>query len=58
MCIFIKFIFQDLQMQLVEPSGLPLVERLTQELQLLREKVEHQDATCINHKVSKERQHK
>lgn len=45
-------------MQLVEPSGLPLVERLTQELQVLREKVEHQDATCNNHKVSKERQHK
>ncbi|XP_067240216.1 myomegalin isoform X5 [Chanodichthys erythropterus] len=43
-------IIKDLQMQLVEPSGLPLVERLTQELQLLREKVEHQDATCINHK--------
>lgn len=58
MCIFIKFIFQDLQMQLVEPSGLPLVERLTQELQVLREKVELQDATCINHKVSEEHQHK
>ncbi|XP_051730141.1 myomegalin isoform X6 [Ctenopharyngodon idella] len=43
-------IIKDLQMQLVEPSGLPLVERLTQELQVLREKVEHQDATCNNHK--------
>ncbi|XP_067273868.1 myomegalin isoform X2 [Pseudorasbora parva] len=43
-------IIKDLQMQLVEPSGLPLVERLTQELQVLREKMEHQDATCINHK--------
>uniref|UniRef100_A0A671PSQ2 CDK5 regulatory subunit-associated protein 2/Myomegalin coiled coil domain-containing protein n=1 Tax=Sinocyclocheilus anshuiensis TaxID=1608454 RepID=A0A671PSQ2_9TELE len=44
-------IIKDLQMQLVDPSDLPLVERLTQELQMLREKVEHQDATCINHKV-------
>ncbi|XP_016091230.1 myomegalin isoform X8 [Sinocyclocheilus grahami] len=43
-------IIKDLQMQLVDPSDLPLVERLTQELQMLREKVEHQDATCINHK--------
>ncbi len=39
-------------MQLVDPSDLPLVERLTQELQMLREKVEHQNATYINHKVS------
>uniref|UniRef100_A0A671PQ78 Si:ch211-242b18.1 n=1 Tax=Sinocyclocheilus anshuiensis TaxID=1608454 RepID=A0A671PQ78_9TELE len=45
-------IIKDLQMQLVDPSDLPLVEQLTQELQMLREKVEHQDATCINHKVS------
>uniref|UniRef100_A0A8C1HZW0 Si:ch211-242b18.1 n=1 Tax=Cyprinus carpio carpio TaxID=630221 RepID=A0A8C1HZW0_CYPCA len=45
-------IIKDLQMQLVDPSDLPLVERLTQELQMLREKVEHQDATCINHKVN------
>jgi len=58
MCIFIKFVFQDLQVQLVEPSGLPLVEKLTLELQVLREKVEHHNATCINHKVSQERQHK
>ncbi|XP_058611168.1 myomegalin isoform X4 [Onychostoma macrolepis] len=43
-------IIKDLQMQLVDPSDLPLVERLTQELQMLREMVEHQDATCINHK--------
>ncbi|XP_016399197.1 myomegalin isoform X10 [Sinocyclocheilus rhinocerous] len=43
-------IIKDLQMQLVDPSDLPLVERLTQELQMLREKVEHQDTTCINHK--------
>ncbi|XDV41577.1 hypothetical protein PO909_010425 [Leuciscus waleckii] len=43
-------IIKDLQMQLVEPSGLPLVEQLTQELQVLREKVEHHNATCINHK--------
>ncbi|XP_056125478.1 myomegalin isoform X11 [Rhinichthys klamathensis goyatoka] len=41
---------EDLQVQLVEPSGLPLVEQLTQELQVLREKVEHHDATCVNHK--------
>lgn len=40
-------------MQLVEPSGLPLVEHLTQELQVLREKVEHQDTTCIKQKVIK-----
>uniref|UniRef100_A0A8C1SWY1 Si:ch211-242b18.1 n=1 Tax=Cyprinus carpio TaxID=7962 RepID=A0A8C1SWY1_CYPCA len=45
-------IIKDLQMQSVDPSDLPLVERLTQELQMLREKVEHQDATCINHKVN------
>ncbi|KAK2884063.1 hypothetical protein Q8A67_017700 [Cirrhinus molitorella] len=38
-------IIKDLQMQLVDPSDLPLVERLTQELQMLREKEEH-----INHK--------
>ncbi|XP_051581206.1 myomegalin-like isoform X2 [Myxocyprinus asiaticus] len=44
-------IIKDLQMQLVEPSGLPLVERLTQELQELRERVGHQDRTCINHKA-------
>uniref|UniRef100_A0A672Q4L9 Si:ch211-242b18.1 n=1 Tax=Sinocyclocheilus grahami TaxID=75366 RepID=A0A672Q4L9_SINGR len=44
-------IIKDLQMQLVDPSDLPLVDQLTQELQMLREKVEHQDATCINHKV-------
>ncbi|XP_050993937.1 myomegalin isoform X1 [Labeo rohita] len=43
-------IIKDLQMQLVDPSDLPLVDRLTQELEMLREKVEHQDATCINHK--------
>ncbi|XP_073789600.1 myomegalin isoform X36 [Danio rerio] len=43
-------IIKDLQMQLVEPSDLPLVERLTQELQLLREKVESQEASCNNHK--------
>ncbi|XP_056337194.1 myomegalin isoform X7 [Danio aesculapii] len=43
-------IIKDLQMQLVEPSDLPLVERLTQELQLLREKVENQEASCNNHK--------
>ncbi|XP_052441886.1 myomegalin isoform X5 [Carassius gibelio] len=43
-------IIKDLQMQLVDPSDLPLVERLTQELQMLREKVEHQDPPCINHK--------
>uniref|UniRef100_A0A672Q350 Si:ch211-242b18.1 n=1 Tax=Sinocyclocheilus grahami TaxID=75366 RepID=A0A672Q350_SINGR len=44
-------IIKDLQMQLVDPSDLPLVDQLTQELQMLREKVEHQDATCINHKA-------
>ncbi|XP_073673283.1 myomegalin isoform X2 [Garra rufa] len=44
-------IIKDLQMQLVDPSDLPLVERLTQELQILREKVEHQDPTFINHKA-------
>ncbi|XP_056337188.1 myomegalin isoform X2 [Danio aesculapii] len=44
-------IIKDLQMQLVEPSDLPLVERLTQELQLLREKVENQEASCNNHKA-------
>ncbi|XP_050993946.1 myomegalin isoform X10 [Labeo rohita] len=44
-------IIKDLQMQLVDPSDLPLVDRLTQELEMLREKVEHQDATCINHKA-------
>uniref|UniRef100_A0A8C2I5B2 Si:ch211-242b18.1 n=1 Tax=Cyprinus carpio TaxID=7962 RepID=A0A8C2I5B2_CYPCA len=43
-------IIKDLQMQLVDPSDLSLVEQLTQELQMLREKVQHQDATCINHK--------
>ncbi|XP_051510966.1 myomegalin-like isoform X2 [Myxocyprinus asiaticus] len=43
-------IIKDLQMQLVEPSGLPLVERLTQELHDLRERLGHQDPTCINHK--------
>uniref|UniRef100_A0A9J8D4Q5 Si:ch211-242b18.1 n=1 Tax=Cyprinus carpio carpio TaxID=630221 RepID=A0A9J8D4Q5_CYPCA len=44
-------IIKDLQMQLVDPSDLSLVEQLTQELQMLREKVQHQDATCINHKA-------
>ncbi|KAJ8277967.1 hypothetical protein GJAV_G00082230 [Gymnothorax javanicus] len=36
---------KDLQTQLVEPSGLPLVDRLTQELQELRETVAKQDTT-------------
>ncbi|XP_064188174.1 myomegalin [Anguilla rostrata] len=36
-------LIKDLQTQLVEPSGLPLVERLTQELQELRETVAKQD---------------
>uniref|UniRef100_A0A8C1G9L5 Si:ch211-242b18.1 n=1 Tax=Cyprinus carpio TaxID=7962 RepID=A0A8C1G9L5_CYPCA len=44
-------IIKDLQIQLVDPSDLPLVEQLTQELQMLREKVQHQDSTCINHKA-------
>ncbi len=48
----LTWFIQDLQMQLVDPSDLSLVERLTQELQMLREKVEHQNATYINHKVS------
>lgn len=39
-------------MQLVEPSGLPLVERLYQELQELRERIRHQEPICVNHKVS------
>ncbi|TRZ02419.1 hypothetical protein DNTS_034473 [Danionella cerebrum] len=44
-------IIKDLQMQLVEPSGLPLVERLTQELQVLKEKLGNQKPSCVNHKA-------
>ncbi|XP_076873634.1 myomegalin isoform X3 [Brachyhypopomus gauderio] len=47
-------IIKDLQMQLVEPLGLPLVERLTQELQELRERTSHQDPSCPMHKDSLE----
>ncbi|XP_035509259.1 myomegalin-like [Morone saxatilis] len=36
-------IIRDFQRQLVEPSGLPLVERLTQELRELRESLGQQD---------------
>ncbi|XP_057208420.1 myomegalin isoform X4 [Triplophysa rosa] len=43
-------IIKDLQMQLVEPSGLPLVDRLCQELQELRERIGHQKPICVNHK--------
>ncbi|XP_056619879.1 myomegalin isoform X3 [Triplophysa dalaica] len=43
-------IIKDLQMQLVEPSGLPLVDRLCQELQELRERIGHQEPICVNHK--------
>lgn len=41
-------------MQLVEPSGLPLVDRLCQELQELRERIGHQEPICVNHKVSQD----
>ncbi|XP_073667496.1 myomegalin isoform X9 [Paramisgurnus dabryanus] len=43
-------IIKDLQMQFVEPSDLPLVERLSQELQELKERVGQQEPNCINHK--------
>lgn len=36
-------VLQDFQRQMVEPSGLPLVERLTQEVQELRESLVQQD---------------
>uniref|UniRef100_A0A3B1KEK7 Si:ch211-242b18.1 n=1 Tax=Astyanax mexicanus TaxID=7994 RepID=A0A3B1KEK7_ASTMX len=48
-------IIKDLQMQLVEPSALPLVEKLTQELQELRERDSLQDRSCPKCKVSLER---
>ncbi|XP_030628588.1 myomegalin [Chanos chanos] len=41
-------VIKDLQMQLVEPSDLPLLERLTQELQDLKESRAHQDRTSTN----------
>ncbi|XP_061095849.1 myomegalin isoform X2 [Conger conger] len=41
-------LIKDLQTQLVEPSGLSLVERLTQELQELRETVAKQDPSSTN----------
>ncbi|XP_017573950.1 myomegalin isoform X1 [Pygocentrus nattereri] len=43
-------IIKDLQMQLVESSDLPLVEKLTQELQELRERDLLQEPSCPNHK--------
>lgn len=43
-------LIKDLQMQFVEPSDLPLVERLSQELQELKERVGQQEPNCINHK--------
>ncbi|KAG7487571.1 hypothetical protein MATL_G00025030 [Megalops atlanticus] len=42
-------LIKDLQRQLVEPSGLSLVERLTQELQELRESDSQQDSTNPDH---------
>ncbi|MBN3302301.1 MYOME protein, partial [Amia calva] len=49
-------LIQDLQRQLVDPSGLPVVERLTQELQELRQTVallETSAASCVlEHLVS------
>ncbi|KAI1891487.1 hypothetical protein AGOR_G00144320 [Albula goreensis] len=42
-------LIKDLQRQLVEPSGLTLVERLTQELQELRETVAQQDPYSTDH---------
>ncbi|XP_072537690.1 myomegalin isoform X2 [Salminus brasiliensis] len=45
-------IIKDLQMQLVEPSDLPLVEKLTQELQELRERDTVLDPSCPKFKVS------
>ncbi|XP_022542210.2 myomegalin isoform X2 [Astyanax mexicanus] len=48
-------IIKDLQMKLVEPSALPLVEKLTQELQELRERDSLQDRSCPKCKVSLER---
>ncbi|KAM8875635.1 myomegalin isoform 3-T3 [Spinachia spinachia] len=39
-------IIRDFQRQMVEPSGLPLVERLTQEVQHLRESLVQKDATA------------
>ncbi|XP_062419631.1 myomegalin isoform X2 [Pungitius pungitius] len=38
-------IIRDFQRQMVEPSGLPLVERLTQEVQHLRESLVQRDGT-------------
>lgn len=37
------FVLQDFQRQMVDPSGLPLVERLTQEVQELRERLGQED---------------
>ncbi|XP_036437312.1 myomegalin isoform X3 [Colossoma macropomum] len=54
MCIKDEII-KDLQMQLVESSDLPLVEKLTQELQELRERDLLQEPSCPNHKGSTER---
>ncbi|XP_066532562.1 myomegalin isoform X2 [Hoplias malabaricus] len=47
-------LIKDLQMQMVEPSGLPLVQKLTQELQELRERGLLQDQSCPNQKGSME----
>lgn len=42
-CVHVYLSFQDLQSQMVDPSDLPLVERLTQELQTLRENLVEPD---------------
>lgn len=42
-CVRACMCLQDLQRQMVEPSGLPLVERLTQEVQHLRESLVQRD---------------
>ncbi|KAJ8384522.1 hypothetical protein AAFF_G00204370 [Aldrovandia affinis] len=44
-------LIKDLQRQLVEPSGLSLVERLTKELQELREAVAQQDPSSTDHQT-------
>ncbi|KAK1796480.1 hypothetical protein P4O66_008912 [Electrophorus voltai] len=42
-------IIKDLQGQLLKPPSDPLVKRLTQDLQELRERVSRQDASCPKH---------
>lgn len=50
-CLNVCLCAQDMQRRLVDPSDLPLVEELTNELQALRESRAQQDSTSTDYQV-------